>query len=370
MGRRTAFVLLEHRYGGDNWHRKWRDGRLIGLNEPWAYGYHHAADHGFDVTYSEDTLPGSLWRPIQSRVHKALGFDFVHAWRLRKRIFASDVVWTHTEGQSLAVSLLCRLYRPRKRPKLILQSVWLMDQWDELPERRRRFYQGLLAEADLLSFHSPLNTERARALFPTTRCETILFGIRADDPRPPRARASAPLRILSIGNDRHRDWPTLVAAVKGEPALDLTILSGTCPQNLTQNVTNARVRQVQHNTELMALFEAADVVVVAVAPNLHASGITVIQEAVQMGLPVIATDAGGLSAYFDHDCVRWTPVGDAEALRRALLEYQANPEAALPRCVAAQARMAEGGINARSFVRQHVIWTNELIAADRTHASS
>jgi hypothetical protein len=56
------------------------------------------------------------------------------------------------------------------------------------------------------------------------------------------------------------------------------------------------------------------------------------------------------------------------ALRRALLEYQTKPEAALPRCVAAQARMAEGGINARSFVRRHVDWTNELIAADPAHA--
>ena len=50
------------------------------------------------------------------------------------------------------------------------------------------------------------------------------------------------------------------------------------------------------------------------------SGITVIQEAVLAGVPVIATATGGLSGYFPPDTVRYVPPGDVAALRDAILD--------------------------------------------------
>lgn len=44
----------------------------------------------------------------------------------------------------------------------------------------------------------------------------IPFGIRSETMVPGGPRpAHRPVHVLSLGNDRHRDWPTLVAAAKG-----------------------------------------------------------------------------------------------------------------------------------------------------------
>jgi glycosyltransferase involved in cell wall biosynthesis len=51
---------------------------------------------------------------------------------------------------------------------------------------------------------------------------------------------------------------------------------------------------------------------------VHSSGITVIQEAALAGIPIVATNVGGLDAYFPHDEVRYVPAADVEALRQAL----------------------------------------------------
>ena len=96
-------------------------------------------------------------------------------------------------------------------------------------------------------------------------------------------------------------------------------------------------------------------------PNRHASGITVIQEAVLAGLPVVATATGGLEGYFGADAVRYVPPGDPAALRAALLEVAADPEAARLRAERAQARMVEAEIGAEAYIRRHVDISREML---------
>ncbi len=62
------------------------------------------------------------------------------------------------------------------------------------------------------------------------------------------------------------------------------------------------------------MFDWADLVVVPLKPNLHASGITVIEEAVILGLPVICSHAGGLEAYFSAEEVFYVEGGGSRAI--------------------------------------------------------
>jgi len=145
--------------------------------------------------------------------------------------------------------------------------------------------------------------------------------------------------------------------------MKLVILSGSAPRRLARSGANIDIRIARNNDELQEEFKNADVVCVTLKPNLHASGITVIQEAVLSGVPVIATDVGGLDLYFSRDEVSYVPVGDVSALRAAIRAIIEEPEAARLRAVAAQARMANHEhCGAEAYISRHVAISRELLS--------
>jgi len=217
-----AFVHLNYNFGARNWNKNYENGTLLGINDPFAYGYHRAADFGFHVNYSEDKPENKIEKLFRLMIRYFLKFDFVHAWRNRKGIFDADVVWTHTESQCLAVLLLFWLSQPNPRPKLIAQTVWVFDRWWKFWAPNRWLCTKLLAQADLLTVLSPENLKVARQLLPQVRSELVLYGARAEEKIPPRLEAfHNPIRIISLGNDEHRDWATLIEAVRNWEACEL-----------------------------------------------------------------------------------------------------------------------------------------------------
>ncbi|MCW4591227.1 glycosyltransferase [Gluconacetobacter entanii] len=358
-----AFVQLSYGYGARSWHARWQKGEIPGINEPYAYGYYRAAGPDVIVEQSEDRAENPFSRLVRYGVRFILGFDFVQAWRNRAGILSADVVWTHTEAQALAVLLLYRLTPRRTHPPLIAQSVWLMDRWPHEPAWRRLFMRSLLSRADMLTFLSPENLAQARTVFPGQRMEWIPFGIRADDmtDHPPPVRTSGdPVRVLSLGNDRHRDWSTLMAATSPLPdgvACHVTIATANrfVPPPHVTRVTPT------HNDMLFRLYDEADLVVVPLTHNLHASGITVIEEATLRGLPVIATDTGGLRHYFGEDCVFYVPVGDAQAMGHAIVTLACDPDRCTAMVSNARERMRTE-LNSRSYALRHVALSRELVS--------
>jgi glycosyltransferase involved in cell wall biosynthesis len=253
----------------------------------------------------------------------------------------------------------------------LLQQIWLIDRWPRFGPFRRWFYRWLLAPADVLTFHSPLNTERAREIFPEHRCELVRFGIAAEPKTPPRLiRPGGVLQVLALGSDRHRDWATLIAAVDGCADLHLTIVSGTIPAHLLAGKRNVERARITRNGDLFACYARADVVALSLKPNLHVSGSTVSQEAAVMGVPAVISDVGGLRAYFDDSCVTYVPPGDATALRAALRAQAADPEATRQRAVRAQARMSPEGLSSQAFAREHARLSFESLGQTRKFHNS
>ncbi|VFU09304.1 glycosyltransferase family 4 protein [Methylocella tundrae] len=361
-GEIRVFVHLAHGFGARNWNEKYRNGQIIGINEPFAYGYHRAAEDGCQVTYSEDKLERKIERLFRLAVRYFLHFDFVHAWRNRKGICTADVVWTHTESQHLAILLLFWAMRPTRRPKLIAQSVWLIDRWPKFSRLHRWLFKKLVSRADMLTLHSPENLKVARSLFPGVRCELVLYGINAEGMAPPQfKRFCDPIRLMSVGNDEDRDWTTLIQAVRRLPCCELRIASQKVPPKLLAGAKNIAVVQPKSNNELLQLYEWADVLVLALRPNLHASGITVLEEAALRGVPVICSDVGGLRAYFPGDAVKYVRPQNAEAIRSAILEMAKDDESRWGVVKRAQARMGPGGINSQSYVKRHVELSRDLL---------
>jgi hypothetical protein len=160
-----VFVHLARGFDAQNWEKRWAAGRIIGINERMPYGYFRAAEDGSVIFYSEDKTRNKLEQSVGSWIMSILGVDIVHAWDNRNGIYASDVVWTHTEIQYLAVLLLFRIFFWKRHPKLIAQSVWLFDRWQSLGVARRWILSCLVGKADILTFLSPENLRWRAASF-------------------------------------------------------------------------------------------------------------------------------------------------------------------------------------------------------------
>lgn len=358
-----VFVHLARGFGRAAWKEQWERGQIVGINHDDPYGYRQADEMGCTVHQSEDPTEGRTMRLVRLGLRAILGFDLLHAWSNREGIFAADVVWTHTESQSLAVLLIARL-RPAKtkRVAIIAQTVWVMDSWESYSWVRRAFYSRLLNQADMLTFLSPSAAAKAQKLFPNHRVEFIKYGIRADQSLATIHREkNIPIRILSMGTDRHRDWPTLIAAIKNDPRYVLRALTGAKIDGLLANVANVTKEKAKTNTELMAMLNWADVVVVPLVENLHASGITVIEEAVLCGIPVIATDVGGLRSYFSPEEINYAAPGDPKALRIAIDALMGDAALRQRQAKRALERMKSGDLNSRSFVARHVELSHDLL---------
>jgi glycosyltransferase involved in cell wall biosynthesis len=355
-----VFVHLAQNKDPDAWAAARDAGTLVGRNDATPYGYGRARGMGCEVAFSRGGRESPQAKVARLGLRVALGFDLLHARRQRDAIMASDVVWTHTESQFLGVAAV--VGDGPRRPLVIGQAVWLMDGWPRMPAPQRAVARRLMRRVDVLTTHSPLNAEAARRLFPGTRVEVVPFGIPSEDPVAPTDRAGSPPRVVAVGNDRHRDWATLVRAASAIEGCRLDVLSGSAPASLVAGRPGMRIAPARTNAELAEAYAGATVAVVPLHPNLHASGATVVQEAVLAGVPVVATDAGGLRSYFPEGEVTYVPCGDAGAMAGAIAALAADPARARAQAERAQRGMAARGIGAEAYVRRHVELTRELLA--------
>ena len=282
------------------WASRHAAGLLVGRNDPTPYGYGRASRMGCTVSFSRSAPENVPHAALRVGARLLLGYDREHARRQVEAMLESDVVWCHTESQSLAVADVLGVRRPG-RPAIIGQVVWLLDRWPKLTSFHRRLFTTLVSRLDILLTLSPSNAALARDLFPNTRVEVVPFGIPSEDAVPPADRRHAVNRVVAVGNDRHRDWQTLYRAFADEADVDLRVFSGTAPPFVERKKPRAEGGQsritigaAKDNAELNSAYAAASVAVVPLLPNLHASGITAIQEAILAGVPVVATDVGGL----------------------------------------------------------------------------
>ncbi len=135
-------------------------------------------------------------------------------------------------------------------------------------------------------------------------------------------------------------------------------------QRQISDCVNIEIPKIASNEQLFAAFDWADLVVLALKPNLHASGITVLQEAALQGVPVICSDTGGLRAYFSDDEVYFIPPQDSSAVQKAIAKLAGDDALRLQFSARAQARMRTGGLNSRSYARRHAEISRELLSLE------
>ena len=337
---------------------QYRKGENVGC----LYGYHYAESDSMSLSYSRDYPEGSALRTIRRGLKALLGCDLVHTFRNRRALLEADVIWTHTEREYLSVALLLMLKRRPHRPLLLAQSVWLLDIWESLGVFKRVIFKRLLSQANLVTTLTHDNAALAKKFW-NREATVVLYGISTDDfPLRPVSEwhPHEPLRVAAIGNDRDRDWQTFMAAFENDKRFSARLAT---QRKVTRpdRADNIVVAPVSGLAEQRALYEWADVIVVPLHPNHHASGITVLLEAVMAGKAVVATGIGGLSDYFSDDAVSYVPVHDAQSLRETVAALGADPEGTTARIRRAQRELVSKDLTTRGFARQHVMLTHQML---------
>jgi glycosyltransferase involved in cell wall biosynthesis len=358
---RRAFVLLAPTRNVSDWQDRYRKG----LIPDWSpYGYGHAQECGYSLIYSQTQRDSLAVRAFDAAVRIVLGFKVVHVARNWKAISdpSVDAIWTHTEREFLPL-LFLSLFARRSLPPVIAQSVWLIDEWRRAGLLHRLIARALMRRAALCTFLSPVNAQEAERLDLGDHRRIVAFGVSLDsfpmtEPKP--RLVDDKIRIFTLGNDRHRDWSTFAKAFCNDPRFE--IFAATSTSSLPSAGSNWHARQCTH-AEVIERYQWADVVVVPLTENQHASGITSVLEATLLGRPVVASDTGGLDWYFDRDEIALCPVGDARLLAEAAQTLAWSPERTRQKVHAAQATVARKDLSSRGFALRHVEMTEALLRA-------
>ncbi|WP_176054160.1 glycosyltransferase family 4 protein [Paraburkholderia caribensis] len=360
----TTKVHVHLFYGADP--RFYRPGENIGC----LYGYHHAESDEFQLSYSQDAKESKPVRLVRRALKTLLGFDLIHTLRNRDEMLRSDVIWTHTEQEWLSAALMLLMNGKRQtQPLLLAQSVWLIDKWPNYGLLRRWFYRKLIARADLLTTLARDNAELCREYFGRDATQ-LFYGLNTRDfpvQQPKAWQPDTPLRIAAIGNDRDRDWETLIKAVGNDPRFAVRLATRRRIPRALRSL-NVQVAPAAGLKKQRELYDWADVVVVPLRPNTHASGITVMLEAAAVGKPMVVTNVGGLQDYFSARAAAYVPPFDADALREALLGLIASPDKALQQAQAASMQLVSRDHTTQHYAQQHVKLTRDLLRRQAQHA--
>lgn len=353
--RRRVAVLLNHSQDPATWEARYLEGEATDTT---PYGYGLAAEW-FDLTWARSHEESARVRRWRIALAGRLGFDLVHAWRNRRVLFAADVVWTHTEVEHLAVSLLRRLVPRYRRTHVLAQTIWLWDRWPEFGAVRRRAYAWLLESSAVEGLHSPLNLAMSRHTVPGRRVMLIPFGTTRVTDRVSAPPEGAPREwdVVAPGNDQHRDWATLAEVARRRPGLRFWVATGAASARAVAWPENARVARSTDTATYATALADAGVCVLALKPNLHVSGMTTALEATSVATPLVVAGDGGLRSVLGPG-PRFVDPGDVEALAQAIDEVLATAGAA------AVPDVAQRGLTQRDYVVRYAVLT-DMICGDR-----
>ncbi len=308
-----------------DWRARHADGHVP---DAVPYGLDRLGAHGWELV---EEPPGWLGTASAQLARGAVrrgggGYDWLLAASGRPR---ADVVlsWDERRGVPLAVA------HGRSVP-VVTNVIWATDARAGRPAVHRAAALGLRRAARLAVLSSaqvPALVERFGVREASVR--VVPFGVDADFFTPGPAPADPDL-VVTVGNDRHRDWPTALAAFahvrQRRPAARLVVVSRTAGAAVRLDRVDG-VEVVEHlpHPALRDLLRTAGAVLVTTRPNLHASGITAVLEALATARPAVGTATAGMADYAPRGGgLSLVPPGDAVAAGQALLDLLRDPDRA------------------------------------------
>ncbi len=297
----------------------------------WPYGLNRLGGHGHTLSAAVSFSGRRTTRVAGITSSRLGGIEWMDS--MRRGIGAEDAELVLCQDERSGLPALLRERLRRGGRSVVTGSVWLSS-GDGVTSIQRRLAHGVLPSAAAIWTYSHAEVDVLCATYgvPSNRVHPVDFGIDAEffGAGGHGARRGVPL-VVSAGNDRHRDFDTLAAALRSlrDAGAELEARVATTRWSaphadrgwLQAGGTGAR--------GIRSLYGEAAVVVVSTHPNLHVSGLTVTLEAMCSGVPVVVSATPGFAHYVDHGRTGLlVPPGDGPALAAAVRGVLANPVAA------------------------------------------
>lgn len=251
------------------------------------------------------------------------------ARKLSEQVTSKDVIFCTGEDIGIPVAVMCG--GKRDRPKIVVYFHNI----DRLRGRVALKLFGLTNKIDVfMACASPqtdfmrnyLGLPESRILLLLEQTDTKFF---TPGPVSPQKQRKT---IASVGLEK-RDY-RLLAAATADLDVDVKIsgfskdakaLAQAFPDTMPQNMS----RQFYEWPDLVQLYRDADVIAVCLTDNKYAAGVQGLVEAMACKRPVAITRTQGMVDYLaTPDIAKIVEVGDAAALREAIVHLLNNPQEA------------------------------------------
>jgi len=154
----------------------------------------------------------------------------------------------------------------------------------------------------------------------------IPHGVDTDFYHPPVRLQSDDIRCLFVGKWL-RDFKTLHGVARNlavtDPAVRFTIITDPVHATMFKDQPNVTVLSLISDAALLEAYHTSDLLLLPLE-DCTANG--ALLDGLACGLPVVATDIGGIRDYIDDSCGFLTPAQDVESMSRAIRTLASSPE--------------------------------------------
>lgn len=317
------------------------------------YGFPELREAGESVDLLEeedlglDRVISRLWDECSRR---AYAFTGIHLWAVSRfltpdvlrRLNRYDLLIATTTVFGTALAALKRLGRLQPRVVIIAMGLGGHDRWSG----QRRLTRWLLRDIELAVISRSEAACLQRLCDPQTKVGYVPFGVDHAYWIPASEQRQEDY-ILSIGNDWHRDYDTLVAA--WQPTFPHLKIVTRLP--VSRGPANVEVipgdwqQQLLSDADVRRLIQHSRFVVIPLRETIQPSGQSACLQAMACGKAVILSEIRGLwdraRMVHEHNCVLVRP-GSVEQLRAAVQTLLEHPQ-----------RAQEIGRQARHAIEEH-----------------
>jgi glycosyltransferase involved in cell wall biosynthesis len=318
----------------------WQERYAAGLvPDRLPYGLDRLEQHGFELELKPP--PGRVLGVLDGVTRRATGgFEFVHG-ALRGARQECDLSLCWDERTGVPSALRSKL---RGKPATATGVIWVTEPDAPIGRRGRFVVHRLLRRAAAVWAMSPAQLvvlERDFAI-PSRRLHLLHMGIDVDFWRIDGFEPE-PNLVIGAGNDRHRDHALLLDAMKRlhriRPTTRFELITDH-PVKVPPEL--GRTHSHLAHPQMREMYARTSVVALALKPNLHVSGLSVLLEAMACERPVVITNSPGLSEYVrDGETAIVVPPGDPDALACGIGDLLADSD-----------RARAIGAAAKAFVRR------------------
>jgi glycosyltransferase involved in cell wall biosynthesis len=315
-----AVVLAEHDLA--RWQRRFAAGEVPSAL---PYGIDVLTSLGYELRGTGQST-GPFGSKLRDVVEHRTGLAVERAVRGAGAVRSADVVLALLERQGMFAALWKRSgLPPYAATPLVIWSCWLADDIRSADAADRARLRRRIDAADLITHMSKGEVETFLDLgIPEERLFTVTFGVNHHYYTP--GTGDRDIEVLAVGQDRGRDYATLLEAVRGT---DLTVDLVCQPANIAglEVPDNVRLHSPVDFTQYRALLRRAQVVAVPTFDLAYPTGQSVALEGSSAGCCVVVSGTSAMREYVDDGRTgRLVEVGDAQGWRAVLTELREDTE--------------------------------------------